>query len=248
MGFLGDVVSWFADAGNWEGSRGVIVRIREHLAMSGLAVAAAVLIALPIGVWFGHRRRGGMIAINVSNIGRALPSFAILAVGVELFGIRRYAIVGSLTTFIALVALAIPPIVTNAYVGVSGVSDDVVDSARGMGLTGRQQLLRIELPLAVPLVMAGVRTAAVQVVATATIAAEVGFGGLGRFVVDGIAVRDFPQVFAGALLVALLSLLTELLLGLVQRLLTPRALRAGERVAAQPTEAALPGASVEVAA
>ena len=248
MGFIGDVLSWFGDPDNWWGSHGILFRTREHLTMSAVAVLAAIALALPIGVWLGHRRQFGAVAINVSNVGRALPSFAILAIGVEVFGLREYPLVGSLTTFIALVALAVPPIVTNAYVGMSTVPDDIRESARGMGLSGSQRLLRIELPLAVPLVMAGVRTSAVQVVATATIAAQVGWGGLGRFIVDGIATRDFVQVFAGAFLVAVLSLLTEFSLALVQRSLTPRGLRAREAVTAEPTGVALPGAAVEVAA
>ena len=248
MGFLADVLAWFADADNWWGSRGIVFRVQEHLTMSAVAVGAALLLALPLGIWLGHRRRGGTIAINATGVGRAIPSFAILAIGVEVFGIRRYPLVGSLTTFVALVALAVPPIVANSYVGMAEVPDDIRDSARGMGLDGRQILFRIELPLAIPLVMAGVRTSAVQVVATATIAAEVGWGGLGRFVVDGIAVRDFVRVFAGALLVAALSLLTELVLAFLQRRLTAKGLRGGAEAPAQVTEVSLPGAAVEVAA
>jgi osmoprotectant transport system permease protein len=238
--FLGDVVAWFLDPGNWTGRRGVLARTREHVTMSFTAMAAAMVIALPAGIVLGHLRRFGALAINVSNVGRAVPSIAILVIGVELFGIGRYPVVGSLTTFVALVALAVPPMVTNAYVGVAEVGDDVRESAQGMGMSGGQVLLRVELPLAVPLVMAGVRTAGVQVVATATIAALVGWGGLGRFVIDGIAVRNFVMVFAGAVLVAVLSLATELALALAQRLLTARGLRAASSVPAAETALAPP--------
>lgn len=245
MGLLGDVVAWLADGDNWTGSRGILLRAREHVTMSTVSMAAALVLALPVGIVLGHIRRAGAVAINVSNVGRALPSFAILAIGVQLFGIRRYPLVGSMTTFIALVALAVPPIVTNAYVGMSQVADDVRDSARGMGLSPRQVLTRIELPLAAPLIMAGIRTSAVQVVATATIAAQVGWGGLGRFIIDGIAVRDFVRVLGGAVLVAALALATEATLAAIQRLLTPRGLR-GDGGDGAGAEALAPGAAVDV--
>jgi osmoprotectant transport system permease protein len=249
MEFLGDVVDWFSDPDNWTGSGGVLFRLQEHVTMCVTAMVAAILLALPVGVWLGHRRRWGGAAINISNVGRALPSFGILAFGVAAFGIGDYPLVGSLTTFIALVALAVPPIVTNAYVGMSEVDDDIRDAARGMGLGERQMLLGIELPLAMPLIMAGVRTSAVQVVATATIAAYVGWGGLGVFITHGIAIQDYPEVFAGAVLVASLALLTELGLGLVQRWLTPRALRGAEPlVAGSAADVALSGPSMEAAA
>ena len=150
--------------------------------------------------------------MNVSNIGRAIPSFALLVFAAQVVGI------GAKPAFIALFALAVPPLVTNTYVGMTGVDSEIRESAKGMGMTGWQSLRRIELPVALPLVLAGVRTAAVQVVATASLAALVAWGGLGRYIIDGIAQRDFVQVFAGALLVALLAILTELALALVQRL------------------------------
>lgn len=225
MNLLGEVVEWFADPDSWQGRRGIIHQLYEHVRMSGIAVLAACLIALPPSVWLGHRRRFGTAAVNVSNAGRAIPSFALLVIGTQQLGLLEYPVVGSVTTFIALVALAIPPLVTNAYVAVAEVPDDLRDAAQGMGMTDREVLQRIELPLAAPLIMAGVRTAAVQVVATATIAAFVGADGLGRFIIDGFAVRDQTEVFAGALLVAVLSLATEAVLALVQSLVTPRGLR-----------------------
>lgn len=211
MGFLGDVVDWFADGDNWSGDNGLPNRILEHLQISVIAVLLACLIALPVAIVLGHLRRGGGFAAAVANVGRAVPSFAILVLALKVFGL------GSTPTYVALVALAVPPILVNAYTGMRGVDDDLRDAAKGMGLSGSQVLRSVELPLAMPLLMAGVRTGAVQVVATATLAAVIGEGGLGRLIVDGQAVRDEVRVFAGALVVALLSVLTELTLGLVQR-------------------------------
>jgi len=227
-----DVVNWLRDAANWRGSTGAWARVGEHVQISAVAVLAAVVLAVPGTLWLGHTRRFGLLAINVSNVGRALPSFAILVVGTQLLGLLEKPVIGSVSVFVALVALAVPPIVTNTYVGMAEVPDEVRDAARGMGLSEGQILRRVELPLAVPLIMAGVRTSAVQVVATATIAAQLGFGGLGRFIIDGYALRSsggFTDVLAGALLVAALALATEGALGLVQRALTPRGLRIERR-------------------
>ena len=225
MSLLAEVIDWFSDPDSWEGRRGVLHQLREHVRMSGAATLAACAVALPIAVWLGHRRRFGTLAVNVSNVGRAVPSVALLVLGNQAFGLREYPLIGSFATFLALLALAIPPIMTNAYVAVAEVPDDVRDAARGMGMSDLEVLRRVELPLAVPLILAGVRTAAVQVVATATIAAFVGADGLGRFIIDGYATRDYAEVFAGALLVALLSLVTEIVLALVQSAVTPRGLR-----------------------
>ena len=219
MEFLGDVVTWFADGQHWRGTNGIPHRTFEHMVMSAAAVATAAAVALPVGVLLGHLNRGGALAINVSNVGRAIPSFAILVLATEIVGI------GATPAFCALVALAVPPMVTNAFVGVREVDRDVRESARGMGMTGRQVLGRVELPIALPLVMAGLRTAAVQVVATATLAALVAWGGLGRYIVDGLAQQDYVQLFAGAVLVAVVSVLTEVVLGGLQRLLVPVGLR-----------------------
>ena len=219
MEFLGDVVSWFATASHWQGETGVVHRLWEHVVMSTATVLVACALALPVGIWLGHTGRGGALAVNLSNIGRAIPSFAILVIAAQVVGI------GWKPAFAALVVLGIPPVMTNAYVGMRDVDPEVRESARGMGMTGGQSLWRVELPVALPLVMAGVRTASVQVVATATLAALVAWGGLGRFIVDGIYQRDFVQVFAGAALVAVLSILTELLLSSVQRLIVPKGLQ-----------------------
>ena len=219
MSFIGQVVQWFLDPAHWQGDAGILHRTSEHVLMSGLSVLTAAVIALPVGIAIGHFGRGGILAINVSNIGRAVPSFAVLVIAVQLFGI------GALPAFIALVALAIPPMVTNSYIGMREVDHDVREAARGMGMRERALLLRVELPIALPLIMAGIRTSAVNVVATATLAALVAWGGLGRFIVDGLGLQDYPMLFAGAVLVALLSLIVEFSLAGVQRLSTPAGLR-----------------------
>lgn len=243
MSLLAEVIDWFADSGNWQGRRGVLHHLSEHVRMSVVATIAACAIALPPAVWLGHKRRFGALAMNVSNVGRAIPSFAILVIGTQQLGLLEYPVVGSVTTFVALVALAVPPLVTNAYVAVAEVPDEMRDAALGMGMTDVDVLRRVELPLAAPLVMAGVRTAAVQVVATATIAAFVGADGLGRFIIDGRAVNDQAEIFAGALLVALLSLVTEGGLALLQSIVTPRGLR-GHGVATGAEAAAIAAAPV----
>jgi osmoprotectant transport system permease protein len=211
MNFLREVVTWFTTASHWQGTNGIPHRVSEHVVMSAAAVGAAVVVAIPPSLVLGHLRRFGSIAINFSNAGRAIPSFAVLVLAAQVLGI------GAEPAFIALFLLAIPPLVTNCYVGMADVDAEIRESAKGMGMTGWQSAWRVELPVALPVVLAGVRTAAVQVVATATLAALVAWGGLGRYIIDGLAQRDFVQVFAGAFLVALLSVLTELSLALIQR-------------------------------
>lgn len=224
MSLLGDVWAWFTDGGNWSGPSGIPNRLVEHLWMSIVPVLLAAVLGLPLAIVLGHLRRGGTLAINISNVGRALPSFAILVFGAQLWGISE--VWGmSKAALLALVALALPPIVTNAYVGMAEVGDDLRDAARGQGMTGTQSLVRAELPVAVPHVMNGVRIATLQVVATAGLAAVVAAGGLGRYIVDGFAVRDYPQVFAGAILVAGLALTVEGILALTQRWATPTGIR-----------------------
>ena len=222
MEFAAQVIGWFTDPVNWTGNDGVPVRLSEHLLLSGIPLVAALALALPVATWVGHSGRFGGLAINLANVGRAIPSLAIMAVAAMVLnrwlvdlGLRREA--GEITTMVAMAALAIPPIVTNTYVGLREVDREIVEAARGMGMTGLQVLRRVELPLALPVILAGVRTSAVQVVATATLGAVFGTGGLGRYIIDGIAQRREHEVFAGALIVALLSIATELGFGLLQR-------------------------------
>ena len=233
MGVVADLARWLGDAAHWRGPAGVPARVLEHLTLSGTAMLAALLLALPLGLVLGHTGKGGALAINVSNVGRAVPSFGLLVLAVQVFGL------GDGPPLVALVALAVPPVLTNTYVGMRGVDPDVLDSARGMGMTAGQVLRRVEAPLALPLIMAGVRTASVQVVATAALAAVVASGGLGRYIVDGFAQQDDAQLLAGALLVAVLAVLVEVGLGRIQARATPGR-RAGRRAAGDdPT---LPGA------
>ncbi len=235
MAFLADVVDFLSTTANWWGPDGIVHRVQEHMAMSGVSLLTAMAIALPIGLVLGHTGRGGPLAVNISNLGRAVPSFAIIVLMASIVGI------GAKPAFIALVALAVPPMVTNTYTAVRGIDPEVRESAVGMGLTGGQVLRRVEVPMGLPLIMAGIRTSGVQVVATATLAALVGWGGLGRYIIDGLATREFHEVFVGAVLVALLSLVVELGLSGLQRVVVPTGLRA--RVVAEDDRdlAALPG-------
>ena len=217
MSLLGEVAEWFADPAHWQGPQGIPVRILEHIQYSGFAIAVALIVALPIALYLGHTGRGGFIAINVANIGRALPSFALIGIGL-LIAIPLGLGLGFWPTMFALVPLAIPPIVTNSYVAIREVDRDIVDAARGMGLSEGQILRSIEIPLGMPLILAGVRTAAVNVVATATLGAVVAGGALGRFIVDGFALREFDQLVAGGILVALLAVTTEVTFSALERI------------------------------
>ena len=228
MNFANQVLQWFLNGAHWQGDGGIPHRTLEHLLMSGASVLAAALIALPIGIAFGHYGKGGNLAINISNIGRAIPSFALLVLAAQVFGIAAGAQIvgfGAVPAFVALVALAIPPMVTNSYIGMREVDPDVREAARGMGMRERAVLLQVELPIALPLIMAGIRTSSVNVVATATLAAVVAWGGLGRFIVDGFGLQDYPMLYAGAIMVAILSLIVEFSLAGVQRWSTPAGLR-----------------------
>lgn len=219
MAFLADVAAFFTTPANYWGPEGIIDRTSDHVVMSAAALATAMLLALPVGLVLGHTGRGGPLAVNLSNLGRAVPSFAIIVLAASVVGI------GAKPAFIALVALAVPPMVTNTYTAIRGVDPEVRESAVGMGLTGGQVLRRVEVPMGLPLIMAGVRTSGVQVVATATLAALVGWGGLGRYIIDGLATRDFVSVFVGSVLVALLSLVAETGLAALQRAVVPNGLQ-----------------------
>ena len=234
MDAFGEAVAWFLDPANWSGTNGVPMRVVEHVLFSGAAVLLGLAIALPIGLFIGHTGRGAVLAVGATNIGRAVPSYALLFVFFPLFGLG---LGGFATPFPALVLLAIPPILTNAYYGLREVDRDVVEAGRGMGMSGRQLLFDVELPVALPVVVAGIRTAAVQVVATATLAALVAAGGLGRYIVDGFALQDDGRLLAGALLVALLALATERALTFVERRLVSPGIRAASARAPRPLPA-----------
>jgi osmoprotectant transport system permease protein len=216
VSFLLEVIAWLTAPEHWVGSDGIPNRIGEHLLLSSLTVVVAVLIALPLGIIFGHTGRGGFIAINIANLGRALPSLALLALMLPVALSLKLGL-GFWPTFFALVPLGIPPIMTNCYVAVRGVDRDVVEAARGMGLRERQVLSSVELPIAAPLIIAGIRNSAVAIVATATLGALVAGGGLGRYIVDGLARQEYPRLFVGAVLVALLCIIVELAFGVFER-------------------------------
>jgi osmoprotectant transport system permease protein len=230
---IGSVVAWFLDPANWSGTTGIPNRVVEHVVISVASVAVAAVIALPLGLAIGHAGRGETFIVSVANIGRALPSLALLIGLIPILGL------GFGTTLVALALLAIPPMVTNAYVGVREVEREVVEAGRGMGMGEATLLRRVELPIALPIVLAGVRTAAVQVVATATLWALVAGGGLGRYIIDGFAVQDTPQIVGGAILVALLAIATEAAFSLTGRIAVSPGLRSVDtsRAAFRPDRA-----------
>jgi osmoprotectant transport system permease protein len=208
-----DLLNFFGD------NAGLLVdKTLAHLGISALALAVALLLALPLGIWLGHRHRGAFLAINISNVFRALPSLALIAISLALFGLSL------LNVEIALIALAVPPILTNAYTAVDGVDPDAVEAARGMGMRERQVLAGVELPLAWPLIFAGIRTAAVYVVATAPLAAIAGGGGLGDIILNQPTYR-LVGVIGATIVVVVLAFAVDALLGLAQRAVTPRGLQ-----------------------
>ena len=229
-GFLSQAIQWFTDPMRWSGEAGIPNRLLEHVITSGVAVAIAAAVAIPLGLLIGHTRRGAFVAVSVANLGRAVPSFGLIVLFVLVFGLGLgYPEELRPAVLFAMVLLAIPPILVNTYVGVQAVDPDAIEAARGMGMTEWQLLVGVEVPVALPVIIAGLRTAAVQVVATATLAALVAGGGLGRFIIDGLAVRDLPELFGGAILVALLAIATELLFAGIERLTRPRAARGKAR-------------------
>ncbi|WP_440069267.1 ABC transporter permease [Streptosporangium sp. OZ121] len=206
------LIDFFGDPANWSGPDGIPNRLLEHLEFAGLSLLLAMLIALPLGLLIGHTGRGAMLVILTANAARALPTLGLLVLIVLFMGVGTI-----LPVLIPLVALAVPPILVNTYEGIRGVDPDLRDAAYGMGLKGGQVLGRVLVPVALPLILLGLRLAAIQVVATATVAAYVGLGGLGRFIIDGLATKNFPSTIGGAVLVALLALLVQLGFTLVQR-------------------------------
>jgi osmoprotectant transport system permease protein len=205
--------SYLFDPEHWDPntSGGFPQLIISHLGYSALALIIGVIIALPVGLYIGHTGRGSFLAINAGNAGRSLPTLGLLMLMVTLLGL------GLLPVLIALTVLVIPPILTSTYAGMRAVDHSVVDAAKGMGMRPLQVLFRVEFPMALPVIMGGFRSAALQVIATATVAASVGLGGLGRLLIDGLAVNDYSRVMAGAIVVAVLAVVLDLVLALVQR-------------------------------
>jgi osmoprotectant transport system permease protein len=219
VSFLHYAWSWLVMRQQWRGPASIPVRIIEHLGYSGLSLLIAGLIALPLGVALGHSGRGAFFVVNLANAWRAIPTLGLLVLMVILLGFSP------LAWLIPLVALAVPPILINAYEGVAGVERELKDVARGMGMRPWQQLIRVEIPVALPLILLGLRTAATFVVSTATIAAEIGLGGLGRYIIDGLSVSDYGQVAGGAALVVLLAMAVQLLFAGLRRLIVSAGLR-----------------------
>ncbi len=225
MTVFGDMWAYLSDPGNWSGSGGIAALLAQQLLLTVTALLMAMALGLPLALWLGHLGRGGFLAINISNIGRAVPTFALLALlvvapwpGTDSFG--PYGRAG-LATLIALTLFALPPIITNAYVAMREVAPDVREAARGMGMTGRQQFWRVELPLGLPLVVSGLRLALVQVWATATIAALVAGPGLGQIITDGFFRSNYGKGIAGAVVVAAVALVLELAAAAAQRAVDP---------------------------
>jgi osmoprotectant transport system permease protein len=215
---MNNVLTWLADTAHWSGEDGIPHRILEHLTYSFVAVLIASVIAIPLGLYVGHTGRGRFAVVNVAGAARAVPSLGLLFIAVLLVGPRLSgASAFSVPCEIVLVVLAIPPILAGAYSGVEEVDPAARDAAKGMGMRGTEVLTKVELPCAMPLIFSGLRSGALQVLATATIAATVGLGGLGRFLIDGLSVRDFGQMASGAVIVALLALAVDLGFAVVQR-------------------------------
>ncbi len=230
---LSATIAWLLDPAHWSGGDGIPIRLWEHVLISAVSVLAAAAVALPVGAFIGHTGRGVAIAINLANIGRAVPSYAILVIVLPIslrlapeLGYDPGLGLSEIPTFTAMTALAIPPILVSTYAGLREVDRDIVEAARGMGMGERQILGRIEIPLALPIILGGIRTAAVQVVATATLGAVVAYGGLGRYLIDGIARNENDRLFAGVVLVALLALIVEGGFALLQRGVRSRSLSA----------------------
>jgi len=241
MELVAETIGWLADPAHWQGRAAIPTRLLEHLGLSALSLAIALAIALPVGLRVGHTGRGARLAVNVATLGRAIPSLAVMGLVLPVTaamdpqnGFKIY------PTVIAMVVLAVPPILVNAYSGVAGVDRDLVEASRAMGMRESEILARVEIPVALPVIAGGIRSGAVQIVATATLGAIFGGPGLGRYIVEAIAQNDDGMLFGGVVLVAGLSLATELGFALIQRRLTSPGLRPpargwGSRVVPAPS-------------
>lgn len=237
MDVVVEVGRWLLDPAHWDGPSGIPTRLLEHIGISLASLLIAGAIALPIGLWIGHTGRGSGFAINLANLGRAIPSLAAIGIAAPFTqALDPQAGFAIYPTVIGMVVLAVPPILVNAYAGVAAVDRELVEAARGMGLRERQILGRVELPIAAPVVIGGIRSGIVQIVATATLGALYGFGGLGDYVVRGVAQNDDAMLFSGVVLVALLALGAEGGLALLQRaIVSPGLRRRDERTIGQAT-------------
>ncbi|MDO4255497.1 MAG: ABC transporter permease [Kocuria sp.] len=223
MNLLAGTWQWLVNPTNWSGSGGIPVRTLEHVAYSGVVLVVAVVIAVPLGLMVGHTGRGAGVVIGISGALRALPTLGLLTLFSLLMGL------GLMPPLLALVILAVPPILTATYAAIAEVPPGVVDSATAQGMTPWQVITQVKIPLALPVAMGGVRNAALQVIATATVAAYISLGGLGRYLIDGLAVRDYSRMLGSVLLVAVLALLTDAVLAGLQRVVTSPGLKISTR-------------------
>jgi osmoprotectant transport system permease protein len=215
--------TWLTTSAHWSGGDGIPHRLLEHLGYSILALAIAAAIALPLGALVGHTGRGGFVVVSFANLARAVPTLGLLLLVVTVTSI------GLTPVIVPLIALAMPPILVNTFEGIRSVDADIKDAAKGMGMRGPGVLVKAEIPVAMPLILLGLRTAAIQVVATATIAAYAGIGGLGRFIVDGLSRKDYPSVVGGSVLVVLLAVAVQLLFVGIRRAFVSQGLRGSSR-------------------
>ncbi|HSF26287.1 MAG TPA: ABC transporter permease [Actinomycetes bacterium] len=240
---IGSLVDWLTDPAHWSGADGIPARLVEHLEYSLLATVLALLIGVPAGLYIGHTGRGTFLVAGLANALRSLPTLGLLILAVLLLLPRLSGDLGFvIPSILVLVILAVPPLLTSTYAGVQSVDPAARDAAYGMGMRDGEVLRKVEVPCALPLMFSGLRSAVLQVIATATVAAYVSLGGLGRFVIDGLASRDYPQVLGGAVLVAALAVVVDLLLALVARLTVSRGLTG--RYGRSRTLNAVPSAAV----
>ena len=229
MDVITRTLQWLADPSNWAGPDSIPLRLAEHTGLSAVSLLIAFVIAMPLGLWIGHTGRWTRLATNSANLWRALPSLAVIAIVLPITApLDPQAGFFIYPTLAAMVVLAVPPMLVNTYSGIAGVDRDVVDAGRGQGMSEWQLLKRVELPLAVPVIITGVRSGSVQIIATATLGAILGFGGLGRYIVDGFAQFSLggdAQMLGGVVLVAALVIATDLLFAAMQHMLTPRPVR-----------------------
>ncbi|HVM36121.1 MAG TPA: ABC transporter permease subunit [Actinomycetota bacterium] len=239
MGLLADAFRWLTDPAHYGGPNGIPTRVLEHVQISFQAVAVAAIVAVPVGLFIGHRRRFESVATTIGGLGRALPSFGVLGI---LFGptLAWPGKIGYWATFIALILLSIPPLLISTYVSIKGVDDDLVEAARGMGMSGTEILRRVKIPLGMPLIVSGFRIASVQSIATATLWGVAGGGAIGRYIVDGFASQNRVLLLAGAILVALVAIATEFAFGVAARLLSPKTTSHRNMPGAPPASAPTP--------
>lgn len=243
MNLFAQAFAWLTDPARFVGADSLQLRMGEHLFYTFVSVLIAAIIAIPLGYFIGHTGRGRELAIGVSGAARALPSFGVILLLVLLIGVTQK----PLAAFIAFVLLAIPSILAGAYSGLEAIDRRVIDSARAVGMTEWQILWKVEVPLGLPLLIGGIRSAALQVVATVTLAAYIGLGGVGLYIISGLALRQFDQMLGAAIVIVVLALVLDGLFAVVQRLIVPRGVAAG-RVAISRTKSVRPRAVAESSA